>query len=372
MELIGKVVLDNSYLEDNLILFIKNDGYELISDEFIGYIFEDDILPHKLKQKLEKDKVQFITGINRSNIDSEDVVEINSSRNSYRILYRINSVENTILTTNQCNNNCIMCPDSNGIRCVRNNVDVNKLILTVSLMNKNTKFICITGGEPTLLKEQLFNLLDVCTSKLNKTEFIMLTNGRAFYYQEYTKEFLKHSPNNMIFGIPIHSHKEHVHDDITRANGSYMQTIKGINNLIECKQLVEIRIVINKFNYFDLNNIAEMICIQFNNCYRVNFMAMEILGNAYTNIDELWVDFQDFKKNLHKACITLLSNGIQTYIYNIPLCFVDAKLWNITKRSISENKISYGDECEECRVKERCGGFFFSTKKFKSLKGIGI
>lgn len=372
MELVGKVTFDDSFVEDNLILFIKGNQHKSFINKFSGYIFECNELPSEFRDNLIKNNIKFITGISCENVNTGDVIEINSKRNSFKTLYKINSLDNIILTTNQCNNNCIMCPDSNGIRESRKNADINKLKLLVNLMDSKTKFVCITGGEPTLLKQDLFDLLEVCRKKLNNAEFIMLTNGRTFYYENYTRQFIKHSPTNIILGIPIHSYKEEIHDKITRAKGSYVQTFTGIKNLLKYDQLVEIRVVINKLNYLDLNNIAEMIAKEFPNCYRVNFMAMEILGNAYFNVDDVWVDFKEFNKILENACMTLLSKGIRTYIYNIPLCHINKKFWSITKKSITQYKIRYGEECDGCKVRDKCGGFFSSTKKFKNLKGIGM
>jgi His-Xaa-Ser repeat-associated downstream radical SAM protein len=370
--MIGKITDDNTDIKESSILVIKDNEYEAFKEGFLGYIFEGNSLPEKLKKYLVEKKIHFVSGININGIESQDIVNLNSDKNSFKILYKGNSAEQIILTTNQCNNNCIMCPDSDGIRKTRHNADTNALITAIKLMDNNTKFICITGGEPTLLKQDLFEILDACTNSFNKAEFIMLTNGRTFYYENYIREFIKHSPNNMIIGIPLHSHKKEIHDNITRANGSYIQTVSGIKNLLKYKQLVEIRVVINKLNYLDLVNIAEMISTEFLDCHRVNFMAMEILGNAYINLDEVWVDFEEFKEQLEKACMILLSKGIRSYIYNIPLCYIDKKFWSITKRSITEYKVRYGEECEGCKAKEKCGGFFFSTKKFKNLKGIGI
>lgn len=372
MELVGKVVLDNLCTEDSTILFIKDSQYESYKDGYKGYIFESNDIPNELKERLIHNNVKFISGISSKNVKPGDIVEMNLEKNSCKVLYKIDSADNVILTTNQCNNNCIMCPDADGIRKSRQNADINKLKLIVNLIDNKTKFICITGGEPTLLKQDLFGLLDICKRRLNNTEFIMLTNGRAFYYENYTRKFVSCSPTNIIIGIPIHSSKEEVHDLITRARGSYKQTFTGIKNLLKYNQLVEIRVVINKLNYSELNAIAEMIVAEFPECYRVNFMAMEILGNAYFNIEDVWVDFQEFSEILEKACMTLLSRGIRAYIYNIPLCYVNKKLWSITKKSITEYKIKYGEECNNCKVRDKCGGFFYSTKKFKNLKGIGI
>lgn len=372
MELVGKITYDNLEKEENCILVIKDKDYKEFKRGFFAYIFESNILPKELEEDLLEKSVKFISGIDITKLASGDVVKINLTKNSLKVLYKSDSSEQVILTTNQCNNNCIMCPDSDGIRITRHNADVNIIKSAIKLIDNDTKYICITGGEPTFLKEELFYILDICRDKFQNAEFIMLTNGRTFYYENYTKEFIKHCPSNIIVGIPLHSHKEYVHDEITRVKGSHVQTVNGMKNLLKHKQLVEIRIVINKLNYLDLNNIAKMITRAFSNSYRVNFMAMEMLGNAYANREEVWVDFIEFKEQLEMACLTLLSSGIRAYIYNIPLCYIDQKFWSITKKSITGYKVKYGEECEGCKVKEKCGGFFYSTKKFKNLKGIGI
>ena len=73
-----------------------------------------------------------------------------------RILYRDDSNDNAIVVTNQCNSNCIMCPDSDIVRNTRENPDIKKLIEQVKYIPNDTKHITITGGEPGLLKENLF------------------------------------------------------------------------------------------------------------------------------------------------------------------------------------------------------------------------
>ena len=71
-----------------------------------------------------------------------------------------------------------MCPDSIAVRSVRENVPLENIKTLIALINKDAKFICITGGEPTLLKLGLFEIFDECKANLYNTQFVMLTNGR--------------------------------------------------------------------------------------------------------------------------------------------------------------------------------------------------
>ena len=46
----------------------------------------------------------------------------------------------------------------------------------------------ITGGEPTLLGDRLFEMLQRIRARLPETEIHLLTNGRAFADKEYARK----------------------------------------------------------------------------------------------------------------------------------------------------------------------------------------
>ena len=55
-------------------------------------------------------------------------------------------------------------------------------------------------------------------------------------------------------------------------------------------------------------------------------------------------------------------------LYNFPLCSLDRRLYSIARKSITDYKIRYKEECDECLAKEECGGFFNSTINMKDIK----
>jgi len=222
-----------------------------------------------------------------------------------------------------------------------------------------------------LYKSDCYENIIVVTNRCN-SNCVMLTNGRMFYYKDYVKEFIKRRPDNMITAIPIHGHISELHDSITQSKGSFEQTITGIKMLHDLGESIEIRVVLSKMNYLHLLDIANLIIDKFPNTFRVNFMAMEMLGNAVVNASKVWVDFDKLQSEISKASRLLIGNGINTYLYNFPLCYVNENLWSITMNSISESKVRYREECKECKVLSKCGGFFNSTMNFKSLKAKPI
>jgi len=372
-KVIGKVVKNIRLgTKKDRIQVLGRNYLDLFQEGYIGYLFEDEEINSKIEEYLIKNSIPSIIGVKINFFLEDDVIELNNRINTIGLLYKSDCYENIIVVTNQCNSNCVMCPDSIAIRSARENIPLKNIKALIALINKDAKFICITGGEPTLLKLGLFEILDECKTNLFHTQFIMLTNGRMFYYRTYAKEFIKHRPDNMIIAIPIHGHVSKLHDSITQSKGSFEQTITGMKMLHDLGENVEIRVVLNKMNYIYLSDIAKLIVKKFPNTLRVNFMAMEMLGNAVVNASKVWIDFDKLQSEVAKSSRLLIESGISTNLYNFPMCYVNESLWSITMNSISENKVRYREECKECRVVSKCGGFFNSTMRFKSLKAKPI
>jgi len=261
-----------------------------------------------------------------------------------------------------------MCPDAPNVRTVNNNVALDKLLKLINLIDKDAMNMCITGGEPTLLKSELFTLLSHCKRTLPHTNFMMLTNGRMFCYKKYALHYHNSRPEKMLTAVAVYGHTAHLHDSITNEKGSFNQTINGLMNLYSLNERLEIRIVVSKLNYKELLNICKMIVSLFPNIYRVNIMGLEMLGNAVINKEAVWIDFDELKEYVQDAIMYLLKNGIQAYLYNFPLCKIDEKLWSVCIKSISDYKVRYFDDCSDCDVMSHCGGFFNSTIRMKDIR----
>ena len=69
--------------------------------------------------------------------------------------------------------------------------------------------------------------------------------------------------------------------------------------------------------------------------------------------------FQYSKNAINK----LINRGIDVQLYNFPLCAVDKEYHKICARSITDYKVRYGSVCNECVLKDACGGVFAGTLK---------
>lgn len=273
-----------------------------------------------------------------------------------------------VYVTNQCNSNCIMCPDSVKLRTRPNVVTRENLLEQISEINPEAEHVDITGGEPTLLKEQLPELIEAVFRQAPDAEVLMLSNGRSFAAGGYTERFSAFAHRRLKIEIPIHGDCAELHDRIAGCPESFVQTRAGIHHLLEAGVEVGIRIVVSRLNYSRLNELIRFISREFPEIKYVNLMGMEVLGNAWKNREQVWIEFDEVKDSLQQAVEQCFACGIIPSLYNYPLCLFDRKYWYCYRNSISDYKIRYFEECEKCTEKSRCGGFFASTYRYTRYK----
>ena len=273
-----------------------------------------------------------------------------------------------VYVTNQCNSNCIMCPDSVKLRTRPNEVTMENLLEQIGEINPEAEHVDITGGEPTLLKEQLPELIEAVFRQAPDAEVLMLSNGRSFAVGGYTERFSAFAHRRLKIEIPIHGDCAELHDRIAGCPESFVQTRAGIHHLLEAGVEVGIRIVVSRLNYGRLNELIRFISREFPEIKYVNLMGMEVLGNAWKNREQVWIEFDEVKDSLQQAVEQCFACGIIPSLYNYPLCLFDRKYWYCYRNSISDYKIRYFEECEKCTEKSRCGGFFASTYRYTRYK----
>lgn len=296
-----------------------------------------------------------------------DVFEIDSIGNAYKY-YNSASIDNAILITNRCNSNCIMCPTAEIIRRKHDDYDINTLLKIIKHFPNDAPHITITGGEPFLLKKDIFSVFSFLKNNFKNTSFLLLTNGRAFCNKEYTMLFEQTCPNDLTIGIPLHGFNSNTHDRITQSPGSFNQTFVGLKHLISIGARIELRIVISKLNADFLTKIADLIISEIKGVSCVKFIGLEMTGNAAKNFDDVWIDYPTAFVKSQRAIDLLIEKGIDVGLYNFPLCSVKKNYWNICEKSISDYKIRFSNDCDVCIVKDACGGVFSGTIRMAKEK----
>jgi His-Xaa-Ser system radical SAM maturase HxsC len=292
-----------------------------------------------------------------SELNEGDVVLINPN-GSISVLYEIKSLHNAIMATERCNHRCIMCPQP-PILQEKDKTDFNLKLL--SLFDKNTREIGITGGEPTLIGDNLFVLIEYIKKHYPKSAISLLSNGVKFADYKYVQKLALTMHRDLQIDIPIFSDIDTEHNRIVGATTFY-KTIEGLYNLAKFRQKIGLRIVVHKQTYKRLPQLTEFIYRNFPFVFHVAFMQMETTGLAEQNIDKLWIDPYDYSKELEEAVLNLARRNMNVSIYNSQLCILPKSIRNYAKQSISDWKNIYLIECEGCELKQECAGFFASAE----------
>ena len=142
----------------------------------------------------------------------------------------IQSNDNALFVTGQCNNHCLMCCQP-PVR--KNDIDFfyEKNIRLIDSAPIELPTIGITGGEPTLLGERLFDLIAYIRKRLPNTHIQILSNGRRFADGAYAERLAQVAEGMIIVGVPFHSDSPIIHDRIAGAQDAYNQTLLGLYNL---------------------------------------------------------------------------------------------------------------------------------------------
>ena len=98
--------------------------------------------------------------------------------------------------------------------------------------------------------------------------------------------------------------------------------------------------------------------------------GLEITGFTRANLNDLWIDQAEYKDELSQAVKILEASGVNVSIYNHQLCLVNADVGRAYRRSISEWKNEFVEECVKCVKQAECGGLFSSAKQYKFSPNI--
>src|SRR5581483_6912207 len=296
---------------------------------------------------------------------TDDIVAVEPKSGFVRTVYRPDSDHNVLFATERCNSNCLMCSqppqdrdDSEAL--TQRNLEVIRLI------DKPPRRLVITGGEPTLLGENLFRIIAAVRDKFPSTYVHMLTNGRIFAWPRFAQRFASLRHPDFMLGIPLYADDPTIHDFVVQAKGAFDQTVLGLHQLARNGVRIEIRVVLHALTIPRLERLAEYIYRNLTFAEHIALMGLEHIGYAPRNMDKLWIDPFDHQDQLESAVEFLSTRQMNVSIYNHQLCVLRKSLWKFARKSISDWKNIYLDECQTCGVREQCGGFFQWATKLHS------
>ncbi len=229
--------------------------------------------------------------------------------------------------------------------------------------------VVVTGGEPTLHH----NILEVVrhAKDLGYETIQVQSNGRSFCYEKFVKDLMEAGVDE--FGPALHGSTARIHEFLTGAPGSFLQTVAGIRIIKKLGARVITNSVITKPNYRDLPDLARLLVSM--GVSQFQFAFMHMTGRAGENkawltarkkIIEPWVKgaldigIKAGRRVMTEAIPYCFMSGYEDYVAEqiIPATKIfDAEtvIEDYTKTRRDEGK-SKGPRCPNCRYDAVCEG----------------
>ena len=194
--------------------------------------------------------------------------------------------------TFRCQNDCVHCYAGGPHETTELTTAQWKSIID-KLSEIGVFILTFTGGEPTL-REDLPELLLYAQNKGMVTGLI--SNGRKLKDRVYV-DVLEKSGLDFV-QITLESHKPQIHDLMTSANGSWKETVEGIQNAVQSQIYVSTNTTLSKHNANDFITTIDYIKGLGVDAFGCNSLIYS--GKAPSASEEFTLNVEDLKMLLPK------------------------------------------------------------------------
>lgn len=295
--------------------------------------------------------------------------------------------------TFKCQNNCLHCYTGGPHETPELTTQQWKKVIT-KVGQAGIFIITFTGGEPTL-REDLPELLR--HTQDSGIVSGLITNGRQLKNMEFVKTL--EDAGLDFTQITLESHKPEIHDEITRVEGSWEETVAGIRNTLKTQIYVTTNTTLNKHNansFLDTIDFIQKLgvtafgCnsliysgkgVEVSNNFPLSLKALErILPKirdkaAHVGLKFIWYtptqycQLDPVKLGLGvKACTAALINmcvapngdvyPCQSYFQSLGNMLRDSwkKIWNHSLAKQIRSRGYVEQKCKDCPQLQVCGG----------------
>lgn len=268
-----------------------------------------------------------------------------------------------------CNNQCFFCVQGRKRqKQPAKDFELLKKYLKDSFED-GCKEVVFTGGEPTLHPN--FLELVALAKEIGYCDIQIQTNGRTLFYPEFCKKAIAAGATH--FGPSLHGYNAKIHDSLTRAEGSFVQTVRGIRNLKELGQRVVVNSVITSKNYKHIPKLAKLLVDL--GVDQFQFAFIHLGGEAFANRDWIVPRKKDAAPYVKKGLEIGIKAGKTVMVEAMPPCLMEGYEQYISELFIPEGKVfdidfkvddyskyrkshgkAKGPECPKCKFFSVCEG----------------
>lgn len=305
-----------------------------------------------------------VEGMAAAELDG-DVVLVQPRSGRLERLLRAGSPHNTLLVTERCDQLCVMCSQPPK----KTHIDRFDLFEEACLLAEPGSLIGISGGEPTLYKDQLLGMMERVLGQRGDLEFHVLSNGQHFERDDI--ERLRDPRFRRVsWGIPLYAPEPALHDEIVGKEGAFERLQQSFAFLLLAGARVELRTVLLATNVAVLPSLARYVTARLRFIEVWSIMQLENTGFARNRWGKLFVEHGADFGPVGDALDCAAMHGVRVQLFNFPRCTVPAPYRHLAVASISDWKRKYVAACGECRERDRCCGFFEWHPEADAIAGV--
>lgn len=179
--------------------------------------------------------------------------------------------------------------------------------------------VLFTGGECSV-REDIFELVAHART-MGFEQVYLQTNGRMFSSMAFCEKILL--AGMTIFNPALHGPTAEIHDRLTRAPGSFRQTVLGIHNI---RKIARGRVpvltnsVVTKINYPHLPALAELLASL--RVTTMQFAFVHAMGHAGSFFDEIVPRKTDAVPYIREGIRIGRQKGVRVMVEAVPFCLL--------------------------------------------------
>jgi MoaA/NifB/PqqE/SkfB family radical SAM enzyme len=257
-----------------------------------------------------------------------------------------------------CDLNCLFC----GTYGKRYSFSFEGLKKLIDKAKNEDRYVILTGGEPLLSKFFLRVLEEV---KNKNVKCVIETNGFALSKKRILSNLSSYLDSQIVFDILIEGYNSNMHDFLVGKKAFY--SVKKLLDFLNNKNLpFYTHTVMVKPNYRFLDRIAGFVSSIGTRYHRFIFPLP--IGRAQDHFDSMIPFASMVAPDLKKAIQVLDKRGKGCHVEGVPPCyFYPEKIAYPDIISVKHNlTFAHSYQCENCRIKGGCKGFFTWYYKHKS------
>ena len=228
-----------------------------------------------------------------------------------------------------CNNNCVHCVITDqreaalasGRKDFRTTAQVVRELVDAAA--RGFQVVTFTGGEPTMRRD-LSSLVRAAVEL--GLQVGLQTNARLLSRAEVREPLCG---LGVRFVVAVHGPDAATHDAVTRADGSFEQTLAAVRALAAAGEKVTGKVVISQINSGKLGDIAQRLAEA--GVRRVNFTFPHALGNARRQFGAVVPRYADVMPALRNAFAVLDAAGAEAVTEAVPLCLLAGEVHRATE-----------------------------------------